>query len=64
MHKDFINYIQDDTTFLEKEPLIYASKMNELYAYKHKNFWQCMDTQRDKENLEQIIKKINLPWIK
>ena len=64
IHKDFINYIQDDTTFLEKEPLIYASKINELYAYKHKNFWQCMDTQRDKENLEKIIKKINLPWIK
>ena len=53
-------YIKDDKTFLEKEPLQKISKRGELYAYKHSGFWQCMDTVRDKEILEESLKRKKL----
>jgi glucose-1-phosphate cytidylyltransferase len=55
-HK-FFDFIKGDKTILEKEPLENAAKRKQLYAYKHKGFWKCMDTNRDKEVLEQIFKK-------
>ena len=54
----FLNFIKDDSTFLEREPLERASKNNQLLAFKHNGFWQCMDTKRDKDFLEQKLKKI------
>ena len=48
----FINYIEKSSTFLEKYPLEKAARNKQLFAYKHKGFWQCMDTKRDKDNLE------------
>ncbi len=53
----FLNYIKGDKTFLERFPLINAARKNQLVAYKHNGFWHCMDTKRDKENLEKIYKK-------
>ena len=53
----FIKYIKNDDTFLEKEPLESAGKKGQLYAFKHNGFWQCMDTKRDKEYIEKILKK-------
>ena len=53
----FINYIEKSSTFLEKYPLEKAAKNKQLFAYKHKGFWQCMDTKRDKENLEKYFKE-------
>lgn len=47
------DYIKDDTTVFEKEPLETIAKKAQLMAYKHDGFWQCMDTQRDKFNLEK-----------
>lgn len=47
------DYIKDDTTVFEKEPLETIAKKGQLMAYKHDGFWQCMDTQRDKFNLEK-----------
>ena len=55
-HK-FFDFIKGDKTILEKEPLENAAKRKQLYAYKHKGFWKCMDTNIDKEVLEQIFKK-------
>ncbi len=40
--------------FLEKEPFEKLALDNEMYAYKHKTFWKCMDTQRDKNQLEEM----------
>ena len=57
MEPRIFNYIKNDKTFLEKEPLENLSKINKLGAYKHYGFWQCMDTLRDKEILEKKIKK-------
>ena len=54
----FLNFIKGDKTFLEREPLERASKNNQLLAFKHNGFWQCMDTKRDKDFLEQKLKKI------
>ena len=51
------DYIKGDQTFFEREPLQRISKIGQLYAFKHKGFWQCMDTLRDKEILENAIKK-------
>lgn len=55
---EFLKYIKNDQTFLEKEPLEKVAKKKQLMAFKHTDFWQCMDTKRDKENLEKIINKI------
>ena len=50
------NYIKNDKTFLEKEPLEIISKKKQLLAFKHYGFWQCMDTKRDKDLIEKILK--------
>lgn len=52
----FLRLIKNDETFLEREPLEIVTKKKNLLAYKHTGFWQCMDTIRDKEKLEEIIK--------
>ena len=57
----FLDYINGDNCILEKEPLEKAAKSKELVAYLHDGFWHCIDTKRDKDNLEQIIKK-NKAW--
>ena len=56
---DFFNYIDGDETFLEREPLEKAALKGQLFAYKHKGFWQCMDTKRDRDYLEEIYMKEN-----
>ena len=53
---EFLNLIKNDETFLEREPLEKASSQSQLMAFKHKGFWQCMDTKRDKDKLEEILK--------
>ena len=59
---EFINYIEDDTTVLEKSPLETVAKLGELKAYKHEGFWQCMDTVREKETLEKMWIAGEAPW--
>lgn len=55
-------YIDGDYTFFEKEPLERLAGEGQLAAYRHGGFWQCMDTQRDKERLEQMWNEGNAPW--
>ena len=59
MQPEFLNFIKNDQTFLEKEPMEILTKKNQLNAFKHNDFWQCMDTKRDKDNLDIILKKRN-----
>ena len=54
--KNFLKYIKNDATFLEKEPLEKITRMKQLSAYKHKGFWQSVDTKRDLILLNKIIK--------
>ena len=56
MESKFLNYIKNDKTYLEREPLEKITKKKELVAFKHEGFWQCMDTIRDKKILEEAIK--------
>ena len=57
MEPKIFKFLKNDKTFLEREPLEKISKKNELVAFKHYKFWQCVDTKRDKEILEKILKK-------
>jgi len=51
---EVFNYLIDDTTILEREPLENLAKEGQLYSYKHYGFWQPMDTLRDKRYLEKL----------
>ena len=51
----FLQFIKNDSTYLEKEPLETAAKKKQLLAFRHNGFWQCMDTKRDKDILEKIL---------
>ena len=61
---EFINLIGKKNVMLERSPLSKAVKSKNLAAYKHKGFWFCMDTLRDKKVLEEMLKNKNSPWIK
>ncbi|WP_148409089.1 glucose-1-phosphate cytidylyltransferase [Murimonas intestini] len=56
------DYIDGDNTVFEQEPLRALANMGELCAYKHNGFWQCMDTQREKEKLEKMWATGQAPW--
>jgi glucose-1-phosphate cytidylyltransferase len=56
------DYLTDDETVLEKEPLENLARAGELVAYKHRGFWQPMDSLRDKTQLEELWKSGNAPW--
>lgn len=62
LNNDVFDYLGDDNTVFEQEPLRKLSSNNELMAFKHDGFWQCMDTQRDKSILEEMWNKGNAPW--
>lgn len=57
-----IDLIEGDSTVFEREPLEKLANSQNLYAYKHTDFWQPMDTLRDKNVLEDLWKENNAPW--
>lgn len=59
---EFLDYIEGDETVLEKAPLENAARDGQLMAYKHQGFWQCMDTVREKEQLEKLWAAGQAPW--
>lgn len=56
------DYIENDQTQWEREPLERLSKDGQLMAYRHKGFWQCMDTLRDKVLLDKLWLDGDAPW--
>jgi len=56
MEPQFLKFIKNDSTYLEREPLEMVTEKGQLGAFKHEGFWQCMDTKRDKDKLNKIIK--------
>ncbi|NET02907.1 MAG: glucose-1-phosphate cytidylyltransferase [Sphaerospermopsis sp. SIO1G2] len=62
LEPEVINFIEDDTTIWEKEPLEKLAEMEQLSAFKHNGFWQPMDTLRDKNYLEDLWRKEQAPW--
>lgn len=60
---EFFELIEGDDTFLEREPLEKAIELGELMAFQHEGYWQCMDTKRDKDLLEDVLMK-GAPWLR
>ena len=56
------DYLEDDETVFEKDPMERLAQDGELMAYVHEGFWQCMDTQRDKEKLDDLWVRKEAPW--
>ncbi len=54
--------IEGDETILERDPLEKAVEMGELMAYQHEGYWQCMDTKRDRDSLEELWRMGTAPW--
>ena len=57
-------FIKKNSTMLERDPLINLVKKNQVAAFRHEKFWQCMDTMRDKKILSSMLAKKNAPWKK
>jgi glucose-1-phosphate cytidylyltransferase len=53
---EIFDYLKNDKTILESEPLQNLGKRKKLFAFKHTKFWYCMDTLRDKKILEKKLK--------
>ncbi len=59
---DIFRYLKDDTTVLEKEPLATLAEEGQLMSFYHEGFWQCMDTQREREKLQKLWDSGEAPW--
>ena len=59
---EIFDYLQDDSTILERMPLETLAKEQKLTAFKHNGFWHPMDTQRDKKHLEKLWASGKAPW--
>ena len=57
-----LDLIENDATVFEKEPLAALCAQGELMSFKHRGFWQCMDTLRDKQRLEKLWSAGEAPW--
>ena len=62
LEPEVFDYLEGDHTVFEKEPMEQLAKEGELLCYKHDGFWQCMDTKREKEKLEELWMKKAAPW--
>ncbi len=62
LEPEVLEYIEEDKTTWEKEPLERLARENQLAAYQHNGFWQAMDTLRDKNHLESLWSDNKAPW--
>ena len=61
--KNAIKKIKNKDTYWEKDPLSYFLKQKKLFAFKHEGFWKSLDTLKDKNDFNEMIKKNKKPWI-
>ena len=59
---EFFDLIEGDQTILEREPLEKVAETGELMAFHHDGYWQCMDTRRDRDQLEALWESGHAPW--
>ncbi len=59
---EIFDYLKDDTTVFEQEPMRELARGGEMKSFYHSGFWQCMDTKREKDRLEALWNKGNAPW--
>ena len=62
MEPEVFDLIEGDETVFEREPLEKLAAMNQLMAFRHDGFWQCMDTKREKEKLDSLWESGKAPW--
>ena len=62
LEPEVLNYIEDDNTCWEREPMVNLATEGQLSAYKHEGFWKPMDTLRDKTELENLWSSGKAPW--
>ncbi len=62
MNPGVFDYIEGDETVLEKAPIANLAKDGELMVYRHGGFWKCMDTMRDRKQLEDLWNSGKAPW--
>lgn len=61
---NFLDFIDSDESVLEREPLERVVAAGQLAAFVHDGFWQCMDTKRDLDYLNQLALMDQVPWMK
>ena len=61
--KGIFDYLDDDTTILEREPLERLAEDGQLMAFQHDGYWQCMDTVRDRDALQNLWDGGSPPWL-
>ena len=61
---EIFDYLKDDETVLEREPMERLAEEGQLMSYRHYGFWQCLDNLREKEMLEELLNKDLAPWKK
>ena len=59
---EILDYIENDSTTFEKDPLATLANEGKLFTYKHHGFWKCMDTLRDKRELDELALSSSPPW--
>ena len=59
---EIFKYLTDDSCILEQEPMEKLAADGQLMSFQHEGFWQCMDTKRDKNILEELLDKGKAPW--
>jgi len=62
LEPEILNYIEDDNTYWEKEPMVNLASESQLSAYEHCGFWKPMDTIRDKTELQNLWDSGKAPW--
>lgn len=62
LEPEVLDYIAGDSTHWEREPMEKLARDGELMAYRHEGFWQCMDTLRDKRQLDEIWENGQATW--
>lgn len=62
LESTIFDYLENDTTIFEREPLERLASEGELMSYRHEGFWQCMDSMNEKNMLERLWKQGDAPW--
>ena len=62
MNPEIFNYLVDDTTVFEQDPMRRLAAEGQLMSFRHDGFWQCMDTQREMKKLEELWQSGSAPW--
>lgn len=62
LNPEIFDYIKGDGTVFEREPLVKLAESGQLMSYKHKGFWQCMDTKRELDLLNKMWESGRAPW--